>query len=339
MYSQIRILVLNPEWNIPYDIIKNEYYHKLVRSNTAVVNREHLYIRDSRTGKYVVPDSINWSKVSQGNIPYRLHQTSGRYNALGLYKFVFANSESVYLHDTNNKGAFKRRKRALSHGCVRVQHPDSVAEWIYTVNGFDTIYTEQLHITSGAEPTTEKGEEFVEKLHEKDSIYYEKLSDWDKQFYRKLRPTSVALRKPIPLFIEYYTCFVGDDGTILPGDVVVHDYLCITTDEIMRDHTAIEPTNLPVCTSTAYDYYRLEGTYLDGFSALALRDLIGQASERGETTLRFKLSSQEAYDEAFAFVSSQEVFRCFDEPVDGIAIANQDELRILAIDWAPEELG
>jgi hypothetical protein len=107
----------------------------------------------------------------------------------------------------------------------------------------------------------------------------------------------------------------------------------------MRDHTAIEPTNLPVCTSTAYDYYRLEGTYLDGFSALALRDLIGQASERGETTLRFKLSSQEAYDEAFAFVSSQEVFRCFDEPVDGIAIANQDELRILAIDWAPEELG
>ena len=214
MYSQIRTLVLNPEWNIPYDIIKNEYYHKLVKSNTAVVNREHLYIRDSRNGQYVIPDSINWSKVNRGNIPYRLHQTSGRYNALGLYKFVFANSESVYLHDTNNKGAFKRKKRALSHGCVRVQYPDSVAEWVYNVNRFDTNYTEQLHIISGAEPTTEKGEEFVEKLHEKDSIYYEKLSDWDKQFYRKLRPTSVSLRKPIPLFIEYYTCFVGDDGTV-----------------------------------------------------------------------------------------------------------------------------
>jgi murein L,D-transpeptidase YcbB/YkuD len=222
MYSQIRTLVLNPEWNIPYDIIKNEYYHKLVKSNTAVVNREHLYIRDSRNGKYVIPDSINWSKVSQGNIPYRLHQTSGRYNALGLYKFVFANSESVYLHDTNNKGAFKRRKRALSHGCVRVQHPDSVAEWIYTVNGFDTIYTEQLHILVGAEPTTEKGEEFLEKKHEKDSIYYENLSDWDKQFYRKLRPTSVALKKSIPLFIEYYTCFVGEDGTVQYRDDVYY---------------------------------------------------------------------------------------------------------------------
>ena len=172
LYSQIRTLVLNPEWNIPHDIIKDEYYHKLVKSNTAVVKREHLYIRDSRNGKYVVPDSINWSKVNRSNIPYRLHQTSGRYNALGLYKFVFANSESVYLHDTNNKGAFKRRKRALSHGCVRVQNPDSVAEWIYTVNRFDTNYTEQLHIISGAEPTTETGEELLEKLHEKDSIYY-----------------------------------------------------------------------------------------------------------------------------------------------------------------------
>jgi len=222
MYSRIRSVVLNPEWNIPYDIIKDEYYHKLVKSNTAVVNREHLYIRDGRNGQYVIPDSINWSKVPRNNIPYRLHQTSGRYNALGLYKFVFSNSESVYLHDTNNKGAFKRRKRALSHGCVRVQHPDSVAEWIYTVNNFDTIYIEQLHIISGAEPTTEKGEEFVEKLHEKDSIYYEKLSDWDKQFYRKLRPTSVALRKPIPLFIEYYTCFVAPNNTVHYRDDVYY---------------------------------------------------------------------------------------------------------------------
>ncbi|MBP5496320.1 MAG: L,D-transpeptidase family protein [Bacteroidales bacterium] len=214
MYSQIRTLVLNPEWNIPYDIIKDEYYPKLVRSNTAVVKREHLYIRDSRNGKYVIPDSIDWNRVNRGNIPYRLHQTSGRYNALGLYKFVFANSESVYLHDTNNKGAFKRNKRALSHGCVRVQHPDSVAEWVYAVNRFDTNYIEQLHIISGAEPTTEKGEEFLEKKHEKDSLYYENLSDWDKLFYRELRPSSVTLRKPIPLFIEYYTCFVGDDGTV-----------------------------------------------------------------------------------------------------------------------------
>jgi len=222
MYSRIRSVMLNPEWNIPYDIIKNEYYPKLVRSSTAVVNREHLYIRDSRTKQYVVPDSIHWSKVNRGNIPYRLHQTSGRYNALGLYKFVFSNSESVYLHDTNNKGAFKRRRRALSHGCVRVENPGDVAEWVYTVNNFDTNYIEQLHILLGEEPTTEKGEEFVKKKHEEDSIYYEGLSDYDRKFYRELRPTNVALKKPIPLFIEYYTCFVDDEGHIQYRDDVYY---------------------------------------------------------------------------------------------------------------------
>jgi len=212
LYSNINRIILNPEWNIPYDILKNEYLPKLRKNNMAVIKREHLYVM--RGGKQVVPDSIDWNKVSGNNIPYRLIQSSGRYNALGRIKFDFPNSESVYLHDTNNKGAFKRRKRALSHGCVRVQNPDSVAEWVYAVNGFDTNYIEQLHILLGAEPTTEKGEKFVEKKHEQDSIYYEKLSDWDKQFYRKLRPTSVALRKPIPLFIEYYTCFVGADGIV-----------------------------------------------------------------------------------------------------------------------------
>ncbi len=222
MYSKIRSLVLNPEWNIPYDIIKNEYYPKLVRSNTAVVKRERLYIRDSRNGRYVVPDSIDWNKVNRGNIPYRLHQTSGRHNALGLYKFVFANSESVYLHDTNNKGAFKRRKRALSHGCVRVENPADVAEWVYQVNKFDTNYIEQLHIISGAEPTTEKGQKFWEKRQEQDSIHYANLSDYDRQFYRKLRPTSINLQKPIPLFIEYYTCFVADDGTVQYRDDVYY---------------------------------------------------------------------------------------------------------------------
>nr|MCR4737642.1 L,D-transpeptidase family protein [Bacteroidales bacterium] len=118
LHSQINRIILNPEWNIPYDIIKNEYLPKLRKNNMAVIKREHLYVM--RGGKQVVPDSIDWNKVSYNNIPYRLIQSSGRYNALGRIKFDFPNSESVYLHDTNNKGAFKRRKRTFSHGCVRV---------------------------------------------------------------------------------------------------------------------------------------------------------------------------------------------------------------------------
>ena len=105
---------------------------------------------------------------------------------------------------------------------MRVENPADVAEWVYQVNKFDTNYIEQLHIISGAEPTTEKGQKFWEKHQEQDSIHYANLSDYDRQFYRKLRPTSINLQKPIPLFIEYYTCFVADDGTVQYRDDVYY---------------------------------------------------------------------------------------------------------------------
>ena len=214
LHSEIRRIVLNPEWNIPYDIVKNEYYYKLCKSNTAVVNREHLYIKDTRTGKYVAPESIDWNNVSRNNIPYRIFQSSGRYNALGQVKFDFANTESVYLHDTNNKGAFKRRVRTFSHGCVRVENPMELANILYQYNNYDEWEIERLGILVGEKPTSQKGEKYVEKMEEKEQEYYEKLSDNEKAFYRKLRPSSVMLKNRMPLFIEYYTCFIGDNGQI-----------------------------------------------------------------------------------------------------------------------------
>ena len=212
MHGEINRIILNPEWNIPYDIIKNEYLPKLRKNNMAVINREHLYVM--RGGKQVVPDSIDWNKVSYNNIPYRLIQSSGRYNALGRIKFDFPNTESVYLHDTNNKGAFKRRKRTFSHGCVRVENPFALAHVIYKLNDFDTLTIEQYGIIVGDEPTTEKGEKFLEEMQKRDSIRYERLTDSERQFYRKLKPTGISLKKKMPLYIEYYTCFVREDGRI-----------------------------------------------------------------------------------------------------------------------------
>lgn len=222
LYSRIGRIVLNPEWNIPYDIIKNEYYQKLCKSNTAVVRREHLFVKDIRTGHYVIPDSIDWTKVSQNNIPYRLHQSSGRYNALGQIKFDFPNSESVYLHDTNRKGAFKSRTRAFSHGCIRVENPFDLAQVLYELNGFDTIKTEQLGILVGKKPTTEEGEEFVKNLIKQDSIREARIADAERPFFRKLKPTSVSLKYKMPLYIEYYTCFVDSEGSVQYRDDVYY---------------------------------------------------------------------------------------------------------------------
>jgi murein L,D-transpeptidase YcbB/YkuD len=51
-------------------------------------------------------------------------------NALGKVKFLFPNEYDVYLHDTPSKSLFARARRAFSHGCVRVQNPQALAEWL-----------------------------------------------------------------------------------------------------------------------------------------------------------------------------------------------------------------
>ncbi len=220
--SEITRIVLNPEWNIPYSILKDEYYPKLLKSNTAVINKEHLYVIQAKSKKNIIPDSIDWHKVNRRNIPYRLIQSSGKYNALGLVKFDFANSESVYLHDTNNKSAFKRRKRAISHGCVRVENPFDLAAIIYEMNEFDEQRIEELGIIVGNAPTTEDGEEFLKNKEEREEKYYQNLSAEKKHFYRKTRPTSIHLENTMPLYIEYYTCFVGDNDYIQYRDDVYY---------------------------------------------------------------------------------------------------------------------
>ena len=61
--------------------------------------------------------------------PFRLVQRPGEQNALGRYKFHFANNFNVYLHDTPDKALFDRADRALSSGCVRVERVDALANW------------------------------------------------------------------------------------------------------------------------------------------------------------------------------------------------------------------
>ena len=212
--SEINYIVLNPIWSIPASILKDEYYFKFVKSNTAVVKKEKLHIIDLRTKKEVAPESIDWKKVNRKNIPYQVFQESGTFNSLGLVKFNFPNSESVYLHDTNNKGAFKRRVRTLSHGCIRVEKPIELATQLLTINGYDTTRLEQVMITLGFEPTTEEGEEFLEKMQEKEEEYFSKMKPEDTVFYRPLRPTTLMLKKKMPVYIEYYTCFLGENGHV-----------------------------------------------------------------------------------------------------------------------------
>jgi murein L,D-transpeptidase YcbB/YkuD len=125
--SLIRLVQINPVWNIPHSIARNEI------SRYAAADRNYLsdnHIKTFRKGKLIRnTGSIDWTTADLND--YSFQQQPGPKNSLGRIKFLFDNESSVYLHDTPVRTAFKRKMRAISHGCVRVEKPLDLAAVLF----------------------------------------------------------------------------------------------------------------------------------------------------------------------------------------------------------------
>jgi murein L,D-transpeptidase YcbB/YkuD len=81
--------------------------------------------------KEVDSTTLDWKSMGEEDIVrYRLRQDPGPNNALGTIKFIFPNKYNVYLHDTPAHSLFQQRKRAFSHGCIRVSKPAELASYV-----------------------------------------------------------------------------------------------------------------------------------------------------------------------------------------------------------------
>jgi murein L,D-transpeptidase YcbB/YkuD len=65
----------------------------------------------------------------------RVRQKPGEKNSLGLVKFLFPNDFNIYLHDTPHDELFEKDVRAFSHGCIRVEKPTELAQWVLGWDG------------------------------------------------------------------------------------------------------------------------------------------------------------------------------------------------------------
>jgi len=178
--SVINNMVTYPQWTIPESIIKKEILPGLQRDPSYTLRKGYSIIDDD--DNEIDPFSIKWAKYKEG-IPYKVVQGSGDDNALGVLKFNFPNKYSVYLHDTNQRYLFSNKKRALSHGCVRVQAWDSLAIFILR----------------------------NDSLRGKNAVPVDSLKTWLATKQKKYIP----VRKPIPLFIRYFTCDVNAEGKLV----------------------------------------------------------------------------------------------------------------------------
>jgi murein L,D-transpeptidase YcbB/YkuD len=121
-------VILYPYWNVPTSIALKELLPKFKR-DPGQVDAMNMQILDSK-GRIISPHALNWKAYSKGYFPFRIRQSTGCDNSLGVIKFNLTSPFSVYLHDTNNKSVFLLRSRYLSHGCIRLQEPMKLANFL-----------------------------------------------------------------------------------------------------------------------------------------------------------------------------------------------------------------
>jgi murein L,D-transpeptidase YcbB/YkuD len=167
-------VVFSPYWNIPESIIREETLPRLAE-DPDYLGRNNIEVVDA-SGEPVDASDVDWADESAAK-ELRFRQAPGPENALGLVKFIFPNHFSVYLHDTPTENLFNNERRALSHGCVRVESPVALAEYV-------------LHDKAQWTPERIRGAMVGE------------------------REQAVRLRKPIPVHIGYWTAWVASDGSV-----------------------------------------------------------------------------------------------------------------------------
>jgi len=124
-------LTLNPYWKLPKKIIKKEVVPAMLK-NPNYIKQQNIEMHETweENSSLISTQGIDWSLYLDESVkfPYVLMQRPGPRNALGRIKFKFPNKFSVYLHDTPNKKLFNRKRRAFSHGCIRLSNPFSLLE-------------------------------------------------------------------------------------------------------------------------------------------------------------------------------------------------------------------
>lgn len=129
--ADMTYLVLNPHWHVPPTIAIQDNL-PLIRRAPGYVSRQNFKLFRHGEGGVtrIDPMSVDWSSVSAGNFPYQLRQDPGPRNALGRVKFMLPNPYHVYLHDTPARELFAKTERAFSSGCIRLENPMGLAEYL-----------------------------------------------------------------------------------------------------------------------------------------------------------------------------------------------------------------
>ncbi len=197
--APMKYITLNPQWSVPDSIAVGEIIPKLIR-NKNYLKSHRMVIRKSYALKsepvdvnsvdwraYLKENSKNGHLVSRKPLLYKFIEIPSKRNVLGRIKFIFPNSHSVYMHDTQTKKLFKRKARPFSHGCIRVEKPMTMLNYV------STKYTSKMYAEA-------------------------------KDLYETLNTHHIGLNRELMVHTTYFTAYVGEDGVLkLHSDIYGFD--------------------------------------------------------------------------------------------------------------------
>jgi murein L,D-transpeptidase YcbB/YkuD len=166
----------NPTWTVPRRIARLDILPE-VRKDIGFLARHNMrvFVGRGRSASEIDPELVDWLGVTPDKVPIVLRQDPGPGNALGRVKFMLPNPYEVYLHDTPQRNLLARDRRAFSSGCIRLERPLELAEYLLAgQDGWSRSKIEEV-IAQG-------------------------------------RTLTVPLARPIPVHLTYVTAWASDDG-------------------------------------------------------------------------------------------------------------------------------
>lgn len=187
----------SPYWNIPKSITVEEILPKLLENAQYLEQQNMEIVSGFHTNQMPISYTEDtYALLEAGRL--KLRQRPGKGNALGKVKFIFPNNFNVYLHDTPSQRLFKKPKRDLSHGCIRVEKPTELANFL---------------------------------LRSKTGWNQKKIS----QTMNLGQPKQVRLKQSVPVIIFYVTAYAEDDKIFFYDDIYGYDTKL--NNALMQHHT------------------------------------------------------------------------------------------------------
>jgi murein L,D-transpeptidase YcbB/YkuD len=175
--AEITQVLFNSHWMAPEDIVERELINYMkADSNYLKSNNMTLWREAHDSLVQVDPRTIDWPAMNEKTIDFRLRQDPGPQNIMGQIKFLIPSRFNIYLHDTPYREDFPKTSRMSSHGCIRLEKPTDLAEFVlkdfpqWTRERIDTVIARNVE-------------------------------------------QSLFLKKPIPVHVVYYTVWKEIDGS------------------------------------------------------------------------------------------------------------------------------